>query len=165
MKKWLFLVLSLPVLGACKKTDGCTYSEQNVVASSMETGYLQNYITMDSITATQHSSGIFYTIDHIGTGAVANVCSSITVNYVGSLIPSGTVFETVNTTVGVSFALGQVIVGWQKGISLIRAGGQITIYIPPSLGYGPVPKNDEYGNVVIPGNSYLKFVIKLLDVQ
>ncbi|HEY8688210.1 MAG TPA: FKBP-type peptidyl-prolyl cis-trans isomerase, partial [Chitinophagaceae bacterium] len=58
-----------------------------------------------------------------------------------------------------TFTLGQVIVGWQKGLPLIRAGGMITLYIPPSLGYGSSP----FGS--IPANSILIFDIELIDVQ
>jgi FKBP-type peptidyl-prolyl cis-trans isomerase FkpA len=168
MKKWLPFLFSLPLfLGSCNKSDlnKCNYSDQNVFATTSEISYLQNYISSNAITAIQHSSGIFYTINNMGTGSTATVCSNITVNYTGSLLQSGTVFESDSTANGVSFLLGQLITGWQKGLPLIKSGGQITLYIPPSLGYGPVARTNNLGVVVIPANSYLKFVIHLLDIQ
>ena len=64
-----------------------------------------------------------------------------------------------------TFQLGQVIVGWQKGLPLISKGGDITLYIPPTLGLWSQQVQDSHGNVVIPGNSYLIFNINMVDIQ
>jgi FKBP-type peptidyl-prolyl cis-trans isomerase FkpA len=101
-------------------------------------------------------------ISNQGTGASPTICSRVVVRYNGSLIPSGTVFDASSSDV--SFLLSQLIVGWQKGLSVLKAGGRITLYVPPTLGYGQAnyPPN---GPVVIPGGSYLKFDIELVGVQ
>ncbi len=113
----------------------------------------------------EHASGVFYTITTQGTGTKPDICSNITVKYSGSLIPSGTVFDaTQPSSAGVNFALGGLIVGWQQVLPLLNAGGKITLYIPPSLGYGQNNVRDQNQNIVIPGNSYLKFEIELLNV-
>ncbi len=168
MKKWFFLILSLPVfLNSCSKSDEtkCTFTTSNAVASAAEISYLQNYMTLNSIVATQHPSGLFYIIDATGSGDTATICSNITVTYAGSLLLNGTVFDSTPTPAGTSLVLGQLIAGWQRGLPLIKTGGQITLYIPPSMGYGGNDRLDNQGNVIIPGNSYLKFTIHLLDVQ
>ena len=84
----------------------------------------------------------------------------VTVKYAGRLT-NGTYFDptTPGTTSTATFALWQVIVGWQKGVPLISAGGKISLYIPPSLGYGSVPKGS------IPANSILIFDIELVSVS
>jgi FKBP-type peptidyl-prolyl cis-trans isomerase FkpA len=46
--------------------------------------------------------------------------------------------------------------GWKLGLPLIKAGGKIKLYLPPSLGYG----NSVSGN--IPANSILVFEITLV---
>jgi len=166
MKKWVFVLLGLPLfIISCSKSDKCAFSESNASATAAEITYLQDYLTNNSITATAHQSGIFYIINDPGSGTGASICSNLTVNYTGTLLSNGAVFDSNNSTAGVSFVLGQLIVGWQKGIPLIRKGGTVTLYIPPSLGYGSVDRTDQYGAVVIPANSYLKFTIHLLDVQ
>jgi FKBP-type peptidyl-prolyl cis-trans isomerase FkpA len=53
------------------------------------------------------------------------------------------------------FGLNQVIRGWTNGIPLIKQGGKIHLYIPPSLGYG----NQAQGP--IPANSILIFDVTL----
>jgi FKBP-type peptidyl-prolyl cis-trans isomerase FkpA len=143
----------------CKKSSdpGCTLTEPNIVAPAAEVANLQAYVSANHPAAIQHPSGFFYEITAAGTGTVTPAsCSAVTVKYTGTLT-NGTVFDS-NTT-GVSFVLGQLIVGWQKGLPLIKKGGSIKLYIPPSLGYG----SSAVGS--IPPNSNLVFVIQLTDVQ
>ncbi|HEY0750704.1 MAG TPA: FKBP-type peptidyl-prolyl cis-trans isomerase, partial [Chitinophagaceae bacterium] len=97
-----------------------------------------------------------------GTGATANICSVITINYSGALT-NGNTFN--QTTSPVSFRLSDLITGWKNGIPLIKQGGNITLYVPPSLAYGDQERRDQDGNVIIPANSMLIFTIDLVAVQ
>ena len=166
MKK-VFLGLSVCaiILASCKKADECPYTASVSIATTEERAYLNSYITGASITALEHSSGVFYTITQVGTGKNPDVCSNITVKYTGSLIPSGTVFDSNTSTSGITFTLGGLIAGWQKILPLVKSGGKVTMYIPPSLAYGQQNIRDNAGNLLIPGNSYLKFEMELLNVQ
>jgi FKBP-type peptidyl-prolyl cis-trans isomerase FkpA len=94
-------------------------------------------------------------IDNPGTGKQPTACSAVDVNYKGSLT-NGTEFDHGDNY---QTYLGQVIQGWANGIPLIKAGGSIHLYIPPSLGYGSQP----YGP--IPANSILIFDVTLNAVQ
>ncbi|MEP6675162.1 MAG: FKBP-type peptidyl-prolyl cis-trans isomerase [Ferruginibacter sp.] len=161
MNKKLIYLLALPfLLFACKKTStDCAFQNSATVASAAEIAYIQTYLTNNGLTATQHSSGMFYTVTSAGSGSAPGLCSGVTVRYSGrtfNTTSTGGVFDS-NTT-GVSFTLGQLIVGWQKGIPLIAKGGAITLYIPPSLGYGSAAAGS------IPANSYLVFTIQLDNV-
>lgn len=165
MKKGFFLLLtSVILLIACnKKSDKCHYTESNITAPQTEIDSLHSYLTTNAISATQHSSGLFYRIDTTGTGAIPNICSTISVTYAGSLLSNNYVFES--QTVPVDFALGSAIAGWQKGLQLAKAGSYLILFIPPSLGYGDHAVTNNMGQVIIPANSYLKFVIKLHNVS
>ncbi len=168
MKKWFFQILIISFgLSSCLKSDEpkCTYTDSPAMATAAEIAYIQNYLSVNAITAVQHPSGIFYTIDIPGTGANATVCSNVTVNYTGSLMATGEIFDSNTLPAGISFTLGQLIVGWQKGIPLIKSGGAINLYIPPSLGYGSVPRYGNNGQIIIPADSYIAFGISLKDVQ
>lgn len=165
MKKQFFRLLVIAViLSSCVKKSGdeCIYVDRNVTAPASEVNTLQGWISSNASTAVQHSSGIFYIINSPGTGATATVCSGITAKYTGTLL-NGTEFDK-NTT-GFSSVLGQLILGWQKGLPLIKAGGSITLFIPPSLGYGSQDIRNSSGAVIVPANSNLKFVIELTAVQ
>jgi FKBP-type peptidyl-prolyl cis-trans isomerase len=87
------------------------------------------------------------------------------VKYTGSLVSNGQVFDSNASTSGTTFTLGNLIAGWQAILPLVKAGGKVTMYIPPSLGYGQQNVRDNAGNLVIPGNSNLKFEMELLNVQ
>lgn len=159
MKRILFALIVFSLFTGCmKNTDEneCTYSECGFVAPSTEIQAVQNYLSTNSITATQHCSGLFYTVTQPGTGTQANFCSTVLVNYVGKLT-NGNTFDQGNNS---SFNLSAVIAGFRNGIPLIKAGGKITLYVPPSLGYG-----SRQDIPTIPPNSILIFTVDLLGVQ
>ena len=140
----------------------CTYIPCNLVAPTSEIQAVQNFLTSNNITATQHCSGMFYIIDADGSGKTADVCSGISVKYKG-LLTNGTVFDEHSSPV--SFNLSELILGWKNGIPLIKPGGRIKLYIPPSLGYGSQVVYDGNGNPSVPANSILIFEIDLVSVQ
>lgn len=159
------LLLLFPVLTGCKKNEGgCVYQPTFTAAPQSEVDYLQDFLITNNIPATQHSSGAFYIINSTGNGNNPNVCSIIRVSYEGRLL-DGTVFDSNLSTAGVTFTLGELIKGWQMLLPLVKPGGILEIYVPPTLGYGSTPVRNQNGNIIIPANSYLHFYIKLLDVQ
>lgn len=164
VKKFVVFVALATLFVSCKKASapGCPYTESTAVAPAGEIAAVQAYITASHPLAVQHPSGIFYEIGSAGSGSSATVCSAVTVKYAGYLT-SGYNFETNST--GYSNYLGALVLGWQKGIPLIKAGGSITLYIPPSLGYGSQEQRNNAGVVIIPANSILIFNIQLVAVQ
>lgn len=169
------LIWSLGIIGIClisgclksrvnQSSATCDYPESQAIAPGSEVDSVKKYLTLRSLTATQHPSGLFYTVTGQGTGAIiANLCTVTTVRYTARLA-NGTVFDSTGAGV-ISFQLGQTIAGWQKGLPQVSEGGKITLYIPPTLGYGSVDQKDNTGKVIIPANSILIFDIELLDVN
>ncbi len=155
MKNIISLLLTCLVLASCgDKSDRC--GTIGTVANSDEVNTLRDYIKSHSISAVEDSRGFFYTITNAGDdNNRPNVCSGLVVNYVGTLT-NGSVFDSHN---GASFTLTNVITGWQEGIPLIGKGGNIVLYLPPSLAYGGVAQTG------IPANSILVFYVGLLDVK
>ena len=142
---------------SCKKESGCGYSDQNIVAPVTEQQAVKSYLDSNSIyAATKHAAGFYYEVIEDGDGNSPNLCSQIEVSYTGKLT-SGAVFEQAST----AFTLGSSIEGLRKGLPIIKKGGHIKLYIPPSLAYGSKDIKDANGKVIIPANSILIFDITL----
>jgi len=164
-KVCIALLVSLCVFSACHKSNStCDYDACAIKAPASEITQLETYLANAGITtATRHCSGMYYSISSAGTGATASTCSYVSVTYKGRLT-NGDIFD--QTTAGpVAFPLATLIESWKKGIPLIKKGGVITLYVPPSLGYGNSVQTDRNGTVIIPANSILIFEITLVDVQ
>lgn len=118
-------------------------------------------VLMPEQQAPQNPGTLQMTDTVVGTGAEAQVGSTVTVNYVG-MFQDGTVFDaSANHGQPYTFVLGQgaVIAGWDQGLIGMKAGGKRLLSIPPELGYGP----NDYGP--IPGNSTLIFEVEMVQVQ
>lgn len=151
---------------SCLKDDTCNFVDSTIVAPSTEIAALKDSLDAHGIVAILHPSGFYYTIVSPGTGSsVTNLCSEVTTMYKGGFF-NGNIFDSTATGEAATFQLGQVIPGWQKGIALVKGGGDINLYIPPSLGYGSqVVKDQNTGQVIIPANSYLVFEVKVKSIQ
>ncbi|HYC29429.1 MAG TPA: FKBP-type peptidyl-prolyl cis-trans isomerase [Chitinophagaceae bacterium] len=158
---WCFLVLGMMFSGCLKSDKGCPYKESDAVAPASEQQSVEAYLSANGITAVKHSSGLYYQVVDAGSGKVPQLCSSVSVGYSGKLT-NGTTFDQQNL---ITFDLGRVIVGWQKGLPLIQKGGHIKLYIPPTLGYGAYDIKNNSGAVVIPANSILIFDVEIFDVN
>ena len=161
MRRLLGFILCCVVLSSCKKDDkGCSYTASTVVVPASEMADLQTFINTYHPAAILHPGGFYYEINAAGTGTVTpTLCSYVAVKYAGCLSNGVKFTSPAEENVGATYALGQLIVGWQRGLPLIKAGGSINLYLPPSLGYGANATGS------IPPNSMLIFVIQMTDVQ
>lgn len=152
MKNFLLFawLLVLSCTGCSKQERGCTS-----VKPEAEEPKILAYAASDSINATKHSSGIYYEIINLGTGATPTKSSTITVGYVGKFLNNNTFDQSTSYTK----RLDGLIEGWQIGIPLIKKGGQIKLIIPSSLAYGCNGKGS------IPPNAVLFYDINLTDVR
>lgn len=149
----LFIVSLIFSGSGCVKDSVC---KDKTVQS--EQGTITNYAATHGITATAHSSGLYYQVINAGSGPAPAQGSRITVKYTGKLM-NDQIFDQQTTAAVGPMALTGLIQGWQIGLPLIQKGGTIKLIIPSSLGYGCTG----FGSV--PGNSVLYFEIELVDVQ
>jgi FKBP-type peptidyl-prolyl cis-trans isomerase len=107
--------------------------------------------------------GLIIKDDTVGTGTIAAVGDTVTVNYTGKL-DDGTTFDSSlnpgRTPFSFTLGLAQVIKGWDDGVLGMKIGGTRELTIPPALGYGA-----QGAGSVIPPNATLHFTITLLSVS
>jgi peptidylprolyl isomerase len=107
-------------------------------------------------------SGLRYVDIEEGDGATPQEGQTVVVHYTGSLA-DGTKFDSSrDRDRPFSFKLGegQVIKGWEEGISTMQVGGRRQLIIPPELGYG-----QRGAGGVIPPNATLIFDVELLKIS
>jgi FKBP-type peptidyl-prolyl cis-trans isomerase FkpA len=165
MYKKLILIFCVAVTAvSCLKkntTNTCRYSPTSITIPVAERAAIDAYIDTNHIVAVHDPSGFYYQIVNPGTGTDSvKLCSQIQISYKGQLINDSTFDKRTN----VVFDLGALIEGWKRGIPKLKRGGEIKLYIPPTLGYGSTDiKDNNTGKVVIPANSILKFDVILTD--
>ncbi|KZX57550.1 peptidylprolyl isomerase [Vibrio sp. HI00D65] len=118
----------------------------------LENGKKEGVITTES--------GLQYLVLEEGTGTIhPTKDNKVTVHYHGTLI-DGTVFDSsVERGEPISFALKQVIKGWQEGLTYMVEGQKVRLFIPSTLGYG------KGGTGPIPPSATLIFDVELISIQ
>jgi len=105
----------------------------------------------------------------VGKGEVAAEGHTVSVHYTGWLYDEstpdrkGTKFDSSRdrgTPFSFPLGAGRVIKGWDQGVAGMKVGGQRTLVIPASLGYG-----ERGAGGVIPPNAALVFDVELLGVN
>ncbi|KAL3278058.1 hypothetical protein HHI36_013403 [Cryptolaemus montrouzieri] len=97
-----------------------------------------------------------------GSGDAASNGKFVHVYYEGRLKSNNKVFDKTQNGPGFGFRLGkgEVIKGWDLGVSGMKVGGKRRITCPPHLAYGP-----KGSPPVIPPNSTLVFEVELKKIK
>jgi peptidylprolyl isomerase len=117
---------------------------------------------VDETDFTTTESGLKYYDFTTGTGDSPEAGQTVVVHYTGWLT-DGTQFDSsVEGGQPFSFVLGQgnVIPGWDEGLSTMKVGGKRQLVIPSDLGYG-----DQGAGGVIPPGATLIFEVELLEIR
>lgn len=116
---------------------------------------------IDLARMTRTVSGLYYQDLLVGRGAVAIAGKRVHVGYAGWLA-DGALFDQSPAGRPYAFLLGQgqVIRGWDEGVSGMKVGGRRLLVIPPGLAYGR-----QSPGAGIPPNATLVFDVRLVQVQ
>ncbi len=138
-------LLSLPLLGAAAAGPAAAVDDSKAVTTL---------------------SGLKVIDTKVGTGAEPKNGQTVSVHYTGWLYENGAKGKKFDSSKdrGQPFqfpiGVGQVIPGWDEGVSTMKVGGKRTLIIPANLGYGA-----RGAGGVIPPNATLLFEVELLDVK
>jgi peptidylprolyl isomerase len=118
--------------------------------------------TMSDAKSVTTSSGLKYIELKEGDGVTPQKGQTVVVHYTGTL-EDGTKFDSSRDR-GKPFSfkigVGQVIKGWDEGLSTMKVGGRRQLIIPSELGYG-----ERGAGNVIPPYATLIFDVELLEVN
>ncbi len=109
---------------------------------------------------TKTSSGLLYKFEKENNLEKPVSGNKVKVHYKGMLL-DGTVFDSSykrNQPIEFTLGIGQVIKGWDEGISLLGLGDKATFIIPSELAYG-----QSGAGGVIPPNATLVFDVELVE--
>jgi FKBP-type peptidyl-prolyl cis-trans isomerase len=97
----------------------------------------------------------------MGAGAVAKDGDHVKVHYTGWLTTGKKFDSSVDAHQHFDFTIGKgdVIKGWDEGVTGMKVGGKRQLRIPPELAYGAAGYSG-----VIPPNATLIFDIQLLSI-
>jgi len=98
----------------------------------------------------------------VGTGATPQPGQTAVVDYTG-WIQGGRKFDSSldrDAPLPVQLGAGNIIAGWEEGLSTMKVGGKRQLVIPPDIGYGAKGRPP-----IIPPNATLVFEMELVDVK
>jgi FKBP-type peptidyl-prolyl cis-trans isomerase len=82
------------------------------------------------------ASGLQYQIVEAGKGKTPSPTDQVSVNYRGTLVDGKEFDSSYSRGEPTSFQLNEVVEGWTEGLQLIKEGGKIKLFVPPTLAYG-----------------------------
>jgi len=108
------------------------------------------------------SSGLLYKFEKENNSQKPSNGNKVKVHYKGMLL-DGTVFDSSfkrNQPIEFTLGIGQVIKGWDEGISLLGIGDKASFIIPSDLAYGASGAGG-----IIPPNATLVFEVELISAE
>jgi peptidylprolyl isomerase len=118
-------------------------------------------LAIDLAAMSRTPRGVLYRDLTPGTGEPVGAGKRVAIHYVGTL-PNGTQFDANGPSdppYEFRLGAGEVVAGFDEGVTGMRLGGKRQVVIPPALGYGP------QANGPIPANSVLVFTIDLVSAR
>ena len=106
-------------------------------------------------------SGLLYKFQTQNKSEKPSTGDNVCVHYKGMLL-DGTVFDSSykrNEPIEFTLGIGQVIKGWDEGVSLLGIGDKAKLIIPSELAYGEAGAGG-----IIPANAILIFEVELVSI-
>ncbi len=147
MKNILFLIIPL-MMGACS-----TYSDQDLTSFDST---IKAHVAKNKLKLIKTDSGLYFKITTMGSGRKIRYQDSVSISYTGKLL-SGKLVDI--QTKPITFAVKDLILGWKEALIMSQKGSEISMIIPPNLGYG------DHTLEQIPQNAILSFNLKVWDVK
>ena len=171
-KRWLRWPLAVIVIVSFFTLMACNSKENQSTATDSESASKTTVVTTPAAAQTPTAepyvldgaiitkSGLQYLEMEAGDGPVPEIGQIIKMNYSVSL-PDGTIIYATASDKPEKVVWGrtELLLGWEEGVGMMKAGGKATLLLPPELALG----TEGAGNV--PPNSQLIMEIELISVE
>ena len=149
MIKYSFILIAIIGFGlsSCNKAYDCTFTAPVVSVPAAEAKALDAYMKTVNNAAVKSPKGFYYFISTPGEGAAPTPCTTVNVFYKGQYT-DGTVFDRSGSIVE-EMPLYNTMYGWQLGLPLIKPGGRIILYLPPSMCFGDQRFNTPKSSILV----------------
>lgn len=151
------ITLTFAFIAACGDDSSTGQECANATPNTVEATTFAPELQVDVSQLTVNNAGVYFQDLVVGTGPIAEAGDVATVGYTGWL-SDGTRFDG-NDTFPFVIGLGQVIIGWDRGVEGMQVGGIRKLVLPPAVAYGLC----DFGP--IPGNSILVFDVELKAIN
>ena len=121
------------------------------------TAFIEANKTAEGVKTTD--SGLQYLVLEEGTGATPDTDSRVKVHYMGTLIDGTSFDSSYDRGEPAEFPVGGVIPAWTEALQLMKVGGKMKIFAPPTIAYG-----ERGAPPVIGPNATLIFEIELIEI-
>lgn len=141
--------------------------DSNKAQFSKDETIIKNYLKKNKLNGERTENGVYVVYQDKGTGEQAADGDSVKVTYVGKTL-DGNVFDQSgpqNPFLSYILGVGQLIPGFDEGVSKLKEGGKATVIIPSPLAYGKEGRKKSPTEYSIHPNSVLMFEIELQDVK
>lgn len=156
ISNFILAIIPTLLLAACTSSDTPTTAQP---AASTQAPAARSAVTGGARTT---PSGLVIETLATGSGPVATAGNKVSVHYTGWLT-NGTKFDSSrdrNEAFSFTLGAGQVIQGWDEGVSGMQPGGKRKLTVPAELAYGA-----RGAGGAIPPNAVLVFEVELLGIQ
>jgi len=95
-----------------------------------------DYIVEQQLGAQRAENGLYYIIHQEGTGPLLQRGSPVKADYKGYFL-DGKIFDSsYKRKKPIRFTVGQMVPGWDQGMTYVSRGAKLTLLLPSFLGYG-----------------------------
>jgi len=163
MKTLKFIaVLSIISLMACTPKYIKEYKKATVenpeTQADKDKNLILQYLTDNKLDFQTTESGVYYSMDQLGTGDHPAENSIVIMNYKGYTLDGNVFDSSYDREEPLEISLQRVISGWTEVGQLLQPGGKGTFILPSAIAYGERGSGKD-----IPANTVLVFEMELLD--
>jgi peptidylprolyl isomerase len=152
----------LPLCASIALLAGCI--KEPTVPQCLPVSFTKVSTSGDTVTT---STGLRYIERVAGNGVATEWCRPVAIHYTGYLL-DGTMFDSsrdLDRPLIFTPGLDDLIDGITQGVIGLRIGGTRRLIISPQLGFGPDPRRNATGDIIVPGNSTVVFDIDVLQIS